>query len=565
MRPLEPVEPVVLVAERSPDAGWRTFAVTGNTVAPVRSANGEPWEGQLCAWLESVDPAPVQSVVVLTDEAEGCEFPRVLMRHPVPVLSMPKALALAPSAPKDWARFAIVDGETRCGLATTLGRGRYHYVQSARGDGIGAASGFGYRRVVSTRVIDGFEAAAMTGGSEERLRGAAEIARDALLSDGVCASRSEAGSALRLTVQDTLSYEVRHASTPVLDPGSSLIARMVGDRPVLLAVDMKVFHLYEEAIRTFAKEGIKAAGVALVRPGERAKSWSQVARVCAEAVRCKLPRHGVIVALGGGVALDVAGLAAALYRRGVDYVRVPTTLVGVVDVAVGIKLGVNYGGRKSLIGTFRPPFGVVNDLRFLATLPEEELACGLWEILKLGLVRDPLLFEWIEAHGASLMHSGFQSPPLWGERIALRAERAMMTELQQNLWEREHQRLPDFGHTFSPAFEAASGFRLRHGDAVAADMLLSTIIAENRGLCDGALLDRIVHLYRAIGFRGAPESCTPEVVTAAIHDIRSHRAGSLHLVVPTALGIGGFVEELSDGEIEDALRAMRGLWGRGSG
>lgn len=161
--------------------------------------------------------------------------------------------------------------------------------------------------------------------------------------------------------------------------------------------------------------------------------------------------------------LDIAGLAASVFRRGVDYIRVPTTLVGLADVAVGIKQGVNALGKKNVIGTFYPPLASINDYRFAQTLHRREIACGMAEIVKVGLLRDPVLLNLLKSYGHELSCSRFGSPAWAAAEVANRAELLTMEELAPNLFEKDLARLVDFGHTFSPAIETLSRFEIPHG------------------------------------------------------------------------------------------------------
>jgi 3-dehydroquinate synthase len=290
-----------------------------------------------------------------------------------------------------------------------------------------------------------------------------------------------------------------------------------------------------------------------------AKKWDQVEHICATAAHAKLPRNGVLVAVGGGVTLDVAGLAAALYRRGVGYLRVPTTLVGMIDVALGVKQGVNFVGKKNLLGTFYAPLGGVLDLSFLATLRDVDLTCGFAEIIKVAMVRDAVLFELLEQYALPLLRSRFQKPASVARRVTLRAAHTMMADLQTDLLESVHSRFPDFGHTFSPAVEAASSYSLPHGHAVAADMLLTTVLAVERGICPADALRRLVELYEKLNLTSFSNVCTPAVLAGALTDARLHRGGALHVVAPTGIGCGCFLEDVEPPEVARASRIVADL------
>jgi len=364
------------------------------------------------------------------------------------------------------------------------------------------------------------------------------------------------GAVLRISCRREISYSIVHPARAVLDPAAASLSGMVEGRPVLLVVDRNVNRLFGNHLSAYIRQHLDCVGKVIVEGSEQRKSWHQVQRICSHAVRRGLPRDGVIVAFGGGVTLDLAGMAASLFRRGVAYLRVPTTLVGMVDTGIGIKQGFNFRSRKNILGTFYPPIGVINDIRFLATLTQAELSCGVAEIIKMGMVRDGALLALLEENAERLLRSRFQSSSGLAMRVLLRAERVMMEELEPNLFEQCQARLADFGHTFSQGLERASGYEMRHGHAVALDMLLSTGIAVRRGLCSATLFDRMVHLYRASGLPLTSPIMQPETLLGSAHDARLHRSGDLNLVVPVEFGRATYLQDLTREDLEYSLAMM---------
>ena len=358
---------------------------------------------------------------------------------------------------------------------------------------------------------------------------------------------------LRVSCQREFSYTILHPARPVLDPEELALSEAVAGRPVLLVADKNVWRLFGKQICEYAGRHFNCLATVTVHGTERRKDWTQIRKVCSEALRVGLPRDGVIVAFGGGVTLDLAGMAASLYRRGVAYVRVPTTLVGIIDTAVGIKQGFNFESRKNMLGAFYPPEGVINDINFLRTLSSAELACGVAEIIKMGMVREGSLITLLEDHGATLIRNNFQAPTGLAMEVLLRAERVMIEELRPNLFEKCQARLADFGHTFSPALERASGYGLRHGEAVALDMVLSTAIAVRRGLCAESLFNRLVDLCRKMGLPLESPLLRPELLLCSVHETRLHRSGDLNLVVPVELGRADFLQEVTLDDLDHAL------------
>lgn len=370
---------------------------------------------------------------------------------------------------------------------------------------------------------------------------------------GVWVSGTRSRPTLGVRATRDVEYHIGHVDRPVFDLDEPALAQLVGSRPAMLFVDRNVGETYGGEIAAYAARHLNCLSISSVEGMEEAKTWAQVEDVCARIVDVGLRRDGVIVAVGGGTTLDVTGLAASLYRRGVRFVRIPTTLIGMVDVCVGIKQGANFASKKNVVGAFHAPFGGINDLRFLKTLPRRYLASGVSEIIKMALIRDPFLFELLEAHAERLVSSHFQTPSRTAEQVVVRAELAMMAELQPNLYEQDLRRFVDFGHSFSPWLEKASDFSIHHGEAVGLDMMMCTAIAVRRGRCADSVLHRLARLYRAAGIPISHPISAAEPLVASLEDVRLHRGGDLNLVVPTAVGAPEFVQEIDVDELTVAL------------
>lgn len=370
--------------------------------------------------------------------------------------------------------------------------------------------------------------------------------------DGVSLVLDDDVTRLELATTRQVRYATIHPRGHALDPGDDALAGAVELRPALLVLDRHVERLYGEQIRAYGDARLQVAGVVIVEGSEKAKGWDQLRRLCDEAIAASLPRNGVIVAFGGGVTLDLAGLAASIYRRGVRFVRVPTSLIGQVDVGVGIKHGINVGDHKNVVGSFHVATNV-NEPAFLASLPRRHIACGLAEIVKMAMVCDEELFSMVERHCDELLERRFQAPAA-ARSILLRSEHVMMRELQKNLFEEESEpRLPDFGHTFGPAIEAGSSYAVAHGEAVAMDMAISASIAAARGICRRDDRDRLLELLGRIGLPLADPRVERRLLVDAVAQARAHRGGRLNLVVPRSVGRGCFLQEVGQDEIARAL------------
>ncbi|MBV8368433.1 MAG: 3-dehydroquinate synthase [Candidatus Eremiobacteraeota bacterium] len=364
------------------------------------------------------------------------------------------------------------------------------------------------------------------------------------------------GTSYRVEVERRIAYEVRETIGSAFDLADSSLADALEGRPVFVVVDRRVDAIYGTALRAYAATALRCLAIHPLHAVETTKSLSSVESLCAAMHAAGLPREGVLLAVGGGVTLDQAGLAAALYRRGVCYARLPTTLVGIVDVGVGIKQAVNAEGGKSLIGAFYPAYVNLTDTTFLGSLPEPAIACGIAEIAKMGMICDARLFELLERDGADLLASRFQHHPSAREVIA-RAQTTMIDELRENLFEDDHARFVDFGHTFSPALEARTGYQLAHGEAVGVDMALATAIAVELNLCEAAVLGRLAALLRAARLPVVHDALELELALEALSAARAHRGGALNLVVPRRVGAVTFVQTVEPALLAAALARVR--------
>lgn len=329
----------------------------------------------------------------------------------------------------------------------------------------------------------------------------------------------------------------------LLDPQSDILARTLGQRKTLLVTTPTVSRLYGEQMQAYVQDYRLDVSTLILQCGENRKSLREVTQVLNECRSIGMGRRSVILAFGGGVCSDIASLSASLLRRGVSYVRIPTTLIGLVDAGVGIKGGVNFSGKKSYIGCFYPPEGVLLDTRFLHSLPRPYLEFGMAEIIKMALVKDAELFGLVESHYARLLSSAFSDPTDAGRRIIQLAVVRMMEQLQENPYEDQtYKRLVDFGHTFSPLIEAATDFTVHHGQAVAVDMALTITLGVELGVTDPEVRDRYVCLANHCNLPFYSQLLTMDMCEQALDEACLHRDGAVNLVTPIEVGKATFLE-----------------------
>jgi 2-epi-5-epi-valiolone synthase len=271
-----------------------------------------------------------------------------------------------------------------------------------------------------------------------------------------------------------------------------------------------------------------------------------------------LRRDEPLIAIGGGVLLDVAGMAAGMYRRGIPYIRVPTTLVGLIDASVGAKTGINFEARRNRLGSYYPPVAAYLDRAFLRTLETIEVSSGLGEILKMGVIKDERLFTLLESHGQALLSDKFQHGD-YADEVINRAVVGMKGELENNLWETDLRRLVDFGHSFSPIIEMRSisqqGYSpLTHGQAVTLDVLFSCVLSCGRRLMSQDEVFRVARTAKAMMLpTNHPLFNNPLIILEALKDTTKHRNGKQNLPVPIRIGQAMFVNDLSFDEIRSAV------------
>ena len=288
--------------------------------------------------------------------------------------------------------------------------------------------------------------------------------------------------------------------------GPDLLARAGGWISPLLArpkvavlTDENVAALHLEALRA----GLNAAGIemtALALPaGEATKSWPHFERAVEWLLAEKVERRDVVVALGGGVIGDLAGFAAAVLRRGVRFVQIPTSLLAQVDSSVGGKTGINAPQGKNLIGAFHQPSLVLADTSVLGTMTQRDFLSGYGEVVKYGLLGDAKFFDWLEAHGPSVS-SGDMAARVHAvtRSVQMKADIVARDETEQG-----DRALLNLGHTFCHALEAATGYsdRLLHGEGVAIGCALAFELSSRLGLCSQEDPSRVRAHLRAMGMK----------------------------------------------------------------
>jgi 3-dehydroquinate synthase len=352
------------------------------------------------------------------------------------------------------------------------------------------------------------------------------------------------------------SYEVRVVSGQTASFGpfarSALDATWAGRscRQALIVTDDNVASRAGPISRTLQEVGIVTAE-AVMPPGEFSKSLEHAADLFDNLVKLRADRHTCVIALGGGVIGDLAGFVAATYARGLPLLMVPTTLLAQVDSSVGGKVGVNHPRVKNIIGAFHQPVGVWIDTDTLASLPARELRCGLAEVIKYGVILDPALFAYLEAHVGAIL--ALEPEPI--RHIVARS-----CELKADVVARDEREetglraVLNFGHTYGHAVEAASGYsdRFHHGEAVAIGMIAACRLAERIGWIGRETTERLTALVHSFGLPTSASGLSPDLLFEAMTRDKKGRAGRMRFVLARSIG----EVELTDEPAESDVRAI---------
>ncbi|MFJ1615939.1 MULTISPECIES: sedoheptulose 7-phosphate cyclase [unclassified Streptomyces] len=375
---------------------------------------------------------------------------------------------------------------------------------------------------------------------------------------------SPTGSSWRVSSALPVSYSVRTCQD-LLDPDNDDLEREAFGGPSrrrLIIVEQKVFDLYGTRLQAYLNHRDLPGHVVSLAADESVKNQHLANRVVDAIDGFGIDRkREPIVVIGGGVLLDVVGWVASSYRRGTPYIRIPTTLIGLVDAGVGIKTAVNHNGHKNIIGSYHPPVSALLDSHFLVTLPSRHVSNGMAEIAKMGLMCDVALWKLIAAQPDELIRTGLGStdPSMrpGGQEILSRAIHSMLAELQPNLWEKDLHRLVDFGHTFSPVLEMAVLPELLHGEAVALDMAICSALSNRRGLLADGSLEEIMATLSRLGLPVDHPATTPELLDRGLAQATAHRGGMQRIPVPVEPGSAEFLEGVTSSELVDALDRVR--------
>jgi 2-epi-5-epi-valiolone synthase len=370
-----------------------------------------------------------------------------------------------------------------------------------------------------------------------------------------------------LPVEFKLTY-----SADIFNPANhDLVSYKTNDR-IMIVIDQNVHKFYAAQLMEYFNAHDVKYRMLVIDTDEENKTWKDADHILQFFEDEGVLRREPIIAIGGGVLLDIVGFACSIYRRGIPYIKIPTTLLAIVDASVGSKVAVNHFGRRNRLGAYYPPIATLIDKKFIKTQSEREIINGIAEIFKLAVIKSPELFALLEENAELLIEEKFQHGAV-PVRVINLAITDMIAELGPNLWERKLDRCVDFGHTFSPVIEMENvkdSFEpdnppyftkdnmLLHGEAVALDCLYSSCISSLRGHISAYTLNRIFDLAKRLKLKTYHEDFTKmELLQKSLADATKHRNGNQFAPLPISIGNYTIVNDITEKEMKYAIDLFR--------
>ncbi|MDB6453346.1 3-dehydroquinate synthase [Falsirhodobacter sp. 20TX0035] len=350
------------------------------------------------------------------------------------------------------------------------------------------------------------------------------------------------------------SYDVR-IGRGLIETAAEHVGPLLRRPKVVVVTDENVAATQLPALRA----SLNAAGIAveaLILPaGEGTKSWPHFTRTVEWLLEQKVERRDIVIALGGGVIGDLAGFAAAVLRRGVRFVQIPTSLLAMVDSSVGGKTGINTAQGKNLVGAFHQPALVLADIGALDTLPEREFRAGYGEVVKYGLLGDATFFEWLETNGPQIRSSDDLRLDAVAHALGMKAAIVARDETEEG-----ERALLNLGHTFCHALEKATGYsdRLLHGEGVAIGCLMAADLSRKLGLLGQEAPSRIAAHLRGMGMKAslsdiAGELPDAQALLALMGQDKKVVDGRLRFILMNAIGDAFIADDVPAAAVIEVL------------
>ena len=329
----------------------------------------------------------------------------------------------------------------------------------------------------------------------------------------------------------------------ILDRIGPHISKIIKPGKAVIVTDKTVAPLYGKAVSDSLSECNFDVKMVSIEPGEEQKTISKAEELYEALFDHKVDRKSSIIALGGGVIGDLTGFVASTFMRGIPFVQIPTTLLAQVDSSIGGKVAVNHPRGKNMIGCFYQPKAVFIDIATLQTLPKAEIIAGMVEVIKYGMIKDPVFFEYIEKHLPEIMElDDIALEKIIHDSCMIKAQIVELDEKEEGL-----RAILNYGHTIGHALEALTSYKkYRHGEAVAMGMIYATKIAREMNLADDTVLERQESLLEKLGLSLKDNELNPNDIVRILYQDKKTIGGKLRLVLPTRIGDVTITDKISD-------------------
>lgn len=328
-------------------------------------------------------------------------------------------------------------------------------------------------------------------------------------------------------------------------------AKIPEERGICVVAAGSVIRYHEDYVREafdVFKQGYK---LHILKVTERQKNLKTAESLITSFSESGLDRSSIVFIIGGGVLGDTTAFAASVYQRGTDFVHIPTTIMAMTDSAIGGKSGVNFGKLKNYIGAIRQPLMIINDLRFLKTLPKEEVANGMGEVLKYALIHDSLLEKYFSDNPEILRNDRDLND------IVNRSVRVKKYFIEADEFEQGERKALNFGHTFGHAIEGAMNFRVKHGLCVVAGILCASLHSARLGLITSERLSRIIKMTQLFHIKKIIQSIDPDPVIKLMKGDKKNSNGKIKGVMITGNSDVRFDVIMSEEEIREIIKQVK--------
>lgn len=342
------------------------------------------------------------------------------------------------------------------------------------------------------------------------------------------------------------SYYI-YTGYPLEKIGKFLDEKKFGEKLVILS-DFNVFSFWGDIVKNSIKN--KKIKVVLIPPGEKEKNIKRVLKIIEELLSFKVERNDTILNLGGGVISDIGGFVASIYKRGINYISVPTTLLAQVDASIGGKTGINLKYGKNLVGTFYQPSFVYIDLKTLSTLPKNQIKEGLAEIIKYGIIKNKKIFETLENISFEDLKNYYEF--LIKESVKIKVEIVEKDEKEK----KGLREILNFGHTLGHAIEISNIRRFSHGKAISLGMIGETFISFKKGICERGVFERVTNLIRKMNLCYSFKGINLDEITEFMKHDKKIKEGMIRFILPEKIGKVKVGIPIREVEVKSILREI---------